>query len=238
MYKKISFIIFLTLASSYTYSQALWIFLLGDKVSSEKFQMGTNISLAYTNIEGLQDAVYRLDWAFGGFAEIRINNKWSFQPEMMIKGPAGAKNIYNYELEKPLVDTLFSSIATHYKFTYFSLPLYIKYKTKYIGFGLGTQVAIMYNGRSFFDGKTKSDYNYKIEKKLTKEKVNIFDVGVTAMIEYYLFPKKKLMSMRIGIKYYYGFLSPLKEESNINNSIFMVTWGIPVGDERKVNNLE
>jgi len=240
MIKKISFIIFLTIASSYTYSQALWIFLLGDKVSTEKFQMGTNISLAYTNLEGLQDADYRIDWAFGGFAEIKITDKWSFQPEMMIKGPAGAKNIYDYELEGPLVDTLFSNRETHYRFTYFSLPLYMKFKTKYIGFGLGPQIALMYRAKSFFKGTSQNDFKYKIEKELirNKDKINYLDVGITAMIEYYLFPRKKLMSMRIGLKYYYGFISPLKNESNINNSIFMLTWGIPIGDETKINNPE
>ena len=238
MFKKICFIFFLIIFSSYSYSQALWIFLLGDKVSTDKFQMGTNVSLAYTNLEGLQDAAYRLDWAFGGFAEIKITDKWSFQPEMMIKGPAGAKNIYNYELEGPLVDSLFTKKTTHYKFTYFSLPLFMKFKTKYIGFGLGTQIAYMYKARSYFDGKTDSGYEYKISKGLIKENVNHFDIGVTAMLEYYLFPKKELMSMRISLKYYYGFLSPIKAESNINNSIFMLTWGIPIGDETKINNPE
>jgi hypothetical protein len=238
MSKKIIGLVLLFFIINIANSQALWIFLLGDKVSTEKFQMGTNISLAYTNLEGLKDATYRLDWAFGGFAEVKITDKWSFQPEMMIKGPAGAKNIYNYELESPLIDTLFSNRTTHYRFTYFSLPFFMKYKTKFIGFGFGPQVSVMYKGRSFFEGKTKTNYEYKIEKRLTKEKVNMFDVGVTAMIEYYLFPKKKLMSMRISLKYYYGFLSPLKNETDINNSIFMLTWGIPIGDETKINNPE
>lgn len=215
-------------------AQALWIFLLGDKVSTEKFQMGTNVSLAYTNFDGLTDADYRLDWAFGGFAEVKITDKWSFQPEMMIKSPAGAKTIYDYKLEAPLVDSLFAKRNTHYRFTYFSLPLYMKYKTKYIGFGLGVQVGVVYKAKSIFEGETVGGYEYKIAKSIIKDKVNYFDVGATAMLEYYLFPKKKLMSMRLGIKYYYGFISPLKYEPSARNSVLMVTWGIPVGDEGKV----
>lgn len=238
MHKKFILIFLLIISANIANSQALWIFLLGDKVSTEKFQMGTNISLAYTNIEGLQNATYRLDWAFGGFAEVKITDKWSFQPEMMIKSPAGTKNIYNYKLEHPLADSLFTNRSTHYRFVYFSLPLFMKYKTKYIGFGLGAQVSLMYKAKSYFKGETTSGYSYKIEENILKEKVNYFDVGVNAMIEYYLFPKKKLMSMRIGLKYYYGFLSPLKGENNINNSIFMLTFGIPVGDETKINTHE
>ena len=203
MHKKLILIFLFVISVGVANSQALWIFLLGDKVSSEKFQMGTNISLAYTNLEGLQNATYRLDWAFGGFAEVKITDKWSFQPEMMIKGPSGAQNIYNYQLEKPLADSLFSNRSTHYRFVYFSLPLFMKYKTKYIGFGIGTQVSYMYKAHSYFKGKTENDFTYKIEKSILKDKVNRFDIGVTALIEYYLLPKKKLMSMRIGLKYYF-----------------------------------
>ena len=218
------------------YGQALWIFLLGDKVSTEKFQMGMNLSAASTWINPINNSSNRITWAFGGFAEWKINKHWSFQPEMIMKNPGGAHHLSKYELSPPLKEDDFKDIDTSVKLTYMSMPIYIKFKTKYIGFGIGPQFGLLYRAISVFEGE---DILTKKQHKITEniyDRTNVFDYGLSTMLEYYLFPKKKLMTMRIGLKYYYG-MGNISTNGSVNkNSTLLLTLAIPVGDETKIKN--
>ncbi len=215
-------------------SQAMWIFLLGDKVSTEKFQMGMNLSLTSSWLRDFNGQNYHISWGFGGFAEVKLNDKWSFQPETLVKSPGGEDNIKDYQLKAPLVDSLFTSSKTSIKLTYFSVPLYIKYKTKYVGFGFGPQIGLLYRAQTVFKGEGINGDNYQITENILPD-TYLFDYGITGLLEFYLVPKKKLMSMRIGIKYYYGISPISKYDSSIHNSTFLFTVGIPIGDESKTN---
>jgi len=219
--------------SKQVYSQALWIFILGDKVSTEKFQMGMNLSAASTWINQIDNSTNRITWAFGGFAEWKLNKHWSFQPEMIMKSPGGAHHLSGYELSPPLKEEDFKNIKTSIKLTYFSIPIYIKFKTKYIGFGLGPQFGLLYRATTVFEGEEiLTGKHHEIKENIITH-TNNFDYGLSTMFEYYLVPKKGLMSMRIGIKYYYGF-GDISTNNNTNkNSTLLLTFAIPVGDETK-----
>ena len=236
MNKQLKIIIILSfMVSKQTYSQALWIFLLGDKVSTEKFQMGMNLSAASTWINDIENSTNRITWAFGGFAEWKLNEHWSFQPEMIMKNPGGARNLENYELDAPLAENQFEKNKTSVKLTYVSIPIYLKYKTKYLGLGFGPQFGLLYRASSVFEGKNiTTGKQYEIKENII-HRTNNFDYGLSAMLEYYLMPKKKLMSMRIGIKYYYGFANITTNNITNRNSTLLITLAIPVGDETKTS---
>jgi len=71
-----------------------------------------------------------------------------------------------------------------------------------------------------------------------KELIHKFDVGAFAMAEIYLTPSHPKTSMRISLRYYFGFLDPIKNYSGVHNSTLMATFGIPIGGKSKIKTTE
>ncbi len=215
-------------------SQAMWIMIFGDKLSTERMQSGISFSVAGVDMLNLNEAKPMMNWAIGGFSEVRISKKnLFFAFDFTFKSPLGAKNLGSY-FPQVISDT--SIITTQDIFmdnVSMSLPLYLKYKTKLFGFGIGPQMSYVY--------KSKLEYHAKTDdgKKITIadngiELIHRFDVGAFAMAEVYLTPDHPKTSMRVSLRYYYGFLEPLKGKTGIHNSTLLATFGIPIGGKSNI----
>lgn len=215
-------------------SQAMWIMIFGDKLSTERMQSGVSFSVASVDMLNLNEAKPMMNWAIGGFSEVRIsNNNLFFAFDFTIKSPLGAKNLMSY-FPQVISDT--SIITTQDIFmdnVSMALPLYLKYKTKLFGFGVGPQISYVYRSRLEYNATTIDGKKIRITDN-SIEHINRFDVGAFAMTEVYLTPSLPKTSMRISLRYYYGFLEPLKERSGIHNSTLMVTFGIPIGGKSNI----
>ncbi len=213
-------------------SQAMWILIFGDKLSNDRIQSGINFSAGTVNYIGFQEAHYATSWALGGFSEIRINKKSLFFAfDFTVKSPLGASNLNSYFpdiiQDTSLLDKqniLIDNVA-------FSLPLYLKYKTKYVGFGTGAQLSYIYKSTLRYSAETTSGQKITVKSE-AKQYLHKFDVGWFAMAEVYLTPSHPKTSLRLGVRYFIGFLEPLKSFSNIHNSNFMLTVGIPIGGKQ------
>ena len=86
-------LLFLFTLNSAANAHALLILLFGDKLSTESFQMGINASLSASTINGIDNAEYRVSWAFGAFGELRFSDNWFLHFNLTIKTPGGAKNV-------------------------------------------------------------------------------------------------------------------------------------------------
>ena len=229
----------LFLAMSFTgMSQAMWIMIFGDKLSNDRMQSGVTVSIGSVDMIGLPNASPMFNWAIGGFSEIRINKKnLFFAFDFAFKSPFGAKNLNSYFPDfisdtsvLTTQDILMDNISM-------SLPLYLKYKTRMFGFGIGPQISYIYKSKLEYKAKTESG------KKITvidngKELIHKFDVGAFAMAEIYLTPSHPKTSMRISLRYYFGFLDPIKNYSGVHNSTLMATFGIPIGGKSKIKTTE
>ncbi|MCK5454560.1 MAG: PorT family protein, partial [Calditrichia bacterium] len=176
-------------------AQALLILLFGDKLSTEKFQMGINADLSYSNLNGLDGTKYRLDWAFGAFGEIRLNDHWSLQPEITVKTPAGAKEIPGLTPGVPILDSLFNGVSVTRKMNYLTVPIYVKYKTGKFGFALGPQIGYLTGATDHYEGSTILGDQFTLQKGVTGQH-NRWDAGATVLLDFIFKPQKKMRSMR------------------------------------------
>ncbi len=135
-------------------SQVMWMVIFGDKLSNDKIQSGANISVSLANFAGLSDAQYQPSWALGGYTEITIDSHWKLQPEFVFKSPSGASNLESYYQISGLPDSLVSESRVYADIINFSIPIYLKYKTKYVGFGIGPQFSLAYRAKLIEKGKT------------------------------------------------------------------------------------
>ena len=210
----------------------MWMIIFGDKLSNDKMQSGANISVSMANFAGLNGATYQPSWALGGYTEISLSNHWKIQPEFVFKSPSGASNLGNYFQIEGMPDSLFSESKVYADVVSFSIPIYIKYRTKYMGFGIGPQVSLAYASKLVEKEKTSYGQEITVKDKF-KSHMHAIDFGITGLVEFYLTPQKQATSMRIGLKYYYGITNPLKDYSGVHNSVFMLSFGIPIISKKK-----
>jgi hypothetical protein len=223
-------LISLLLFGKVAYGQALLIILFGDKLSTEKFQMGINFAMTASDLPGLEETKLRTSWAFGALGEIKLNDTWSLQSELTIKTPGGARVESELNTGDSSIDSVFSSATVSRESSQIALPVYLKFKTKRFGIAAGPQVGYLTKAKDRFEGTTIKGTDLTVERD-AKENLNRWDAGITGLVEYYFAPEKKMKTLRLGLKYYYGLTDILKNNKGdaVTNSVFLLTLGIPVG---------
>jgi hypothetical protein len=168
------------------------------------------------------------------FALSKKKSPWAFSFDFTFKTPFGAKNVVNL-LKDVINDSIVLDKETvKLNNTAFSLPLYLKYKTNLLGFGAGFQMSLMYKSQLKYSAKTNDGKTIKVSESLIK-KMKKFDIGPFVMFEFFLKPTDHTTSMRLGLRYYYGLLSPVKDQSNVHNTTIMATLCIPIVGKKEVN---
>ncbi len=228
--KKTLLILMLALSSNVAHSQALLILLFGDKLSTETFQMGINASGSASDIIGLSDTKLRYSWAFGAFGEIRLSDDWFMHIDLTLKTPGGARNVQPFQPFLPIVDSLFTDVRVDRNFNYITLPVYAKYRVGAWKFGLGAQLGYLTSTTDVYTGSSILGDDFTMERDVASYH-NRWDAGVTGTLEYFFSPAKKMRSMRLSLKYYYGLTDILKDNQGdpLRNSILLLSLGIPVG---------
>ena len=224
-----SFMLVFTL-TSVSNAQALLILLFGDKLSTETFQMGINGSLSASNINGIDNTNYRISWAFGAFGEIRLSDDWFMHFNLTIKTPGGAKNVGPLVPVPPEVDTLLTAFKVTRSLNYITLPVFLKYKIGSVKLGVGAQLGYLTSADDTYESITPMGNDLTVVTNI-RDKLNHWDAGVTGIIDYFFSPEKNMRSLRLSLTYYYGLTDMLKDNTGNawNNSIFLLSIGIPVG---------
>jgi hypothetical protein len=222
-----------------TNAQALLMLLFGDKLSTEKFQMGINAAVTASDIAGITDANFRYSWAFGAFGEVKFNDDWFLHFNLTAKTPGGAKNVQPFEEIIPEIDTLTTDISVARSFNYITLPVYVKYRLGPIKIGVGGQVGYLTSASDVYNGYTFLGDDLTMDRDI-KDKLNHWDAGVTGIIDYYLNQEAKMKSMRISLTYYYGLMDILKDNPGDpwKNSFFLLSVAIPMGGSDDVEEVK
>jgi hypothetical protein len=155
------------------------------------------------------------------------DSPWNIAVDMTFKSPTGASNLNEYYNHYPIIDTGIVTDNIILEGVNFAIPIYLKYKTKYINIGIGPQFNFLYKANFRYEAEARDDYKIKVTNN-AREHVKMFDIGISGVIETYLIPSKPKTSLRIGLRYYYGFISQLKDYPGANSSVFMISFGIPI----------
>jgi len=225
----------LLLGSLGAQSQAMWILIFGDKLSNDFMQSGINFSITRSNYSDLDRSNKLFSWALGGFMDFKLKkSNWNIALDMTFKSPTGASNLNDYYNHYPITDS--TEIVTDnitLEGVNFAIPIYLKYKTKYVNFGIGPQFNFLYRATFRYEAEAKGDYEIRVTNN-AKEHVKMFDVGISGVIETYLSPNKPKTSLRIGLRYYYGFISQLVDYPHANSSVFMLSFGMPIVGKKSI----
>jgi len=201
--------------------------------------MGINASLSASNINGLDNTDYRISWAFGAFGEVKFTDDWYLHFNLTAKTPGGAKNVEPFEDILPVIDTLTSDIQITRALNYITLPVFIKYRLGPVKLGVGAQLGYLTSAGDIYEGFTFLGDDLSMERNI-RDKLNLWDAGVTGIIDYFFKPEKNMRSLRLSLTYYYGLTDILKDNTGDawNNSIFLLSIAIPVGGSDDVEEVE
>lgn len=230
---------FLLGTSSAANSQALLVLLFGDKLSTEKFQLGINAAVNWSGQSGLIDGSTRFSWSFGAYGEVKLSDRWRLQPEVTLKTPAGAEGLFAGEAGNPFMtvgDSLVDEAVTTGRVTrslnYISIPVVAKYMLGPLGIGAGGYVAFLTGGSD----ELKSDVlqgDLRLNQSITSA-LNTVDAGLVASLDFSLKPEKQMRSIKIAAKLYWGLTNTVKDNpgSAVQNRVLFVGLGIPVGGNK------
>ena len=223
-------------------AQALLIILFGDKLSTDKFQMGINADLVWSGYTGLGSNSPRSSWAFGAYGELKLSSHWRLQPELTIKTPGGAKNLdvntTPGPFDMPTGDAALDSIRDASTLTrstnYVTLPLLVKYVAGPVAFSAGPQIGFLTGATDRLEGEVdRGDLTLETG---SKDFLNSFDAGLVGGISFALDPGRQMRSLRIDAKFYYGLTDVVKDNAGAaaRNWMFFIGLDIPVGGKDAV----
>ena len=222
------FILLLTFAAGLAHSQVLIALLFGDKLSSDKFELGIRLAGNWDNVTGWGDTKSRFDIGFGIYGTLKLSQKFSLQPELLFKDPRGADKAPADMFDNSNLESLLESASVSAKLAYVSVPVLLKYYlTPTISLGFGPQIGYLSSARKEYKAEVYAEDDL-IFKEDIKSTLNAWDFALAFNLEYRL-PLKK--AIHIGLRYYLGLTDIIKDNAgdSVKNSVIQINLGIPVG---------
>ena len=210
-------------------SQILISLLLGDVLNSEKVEFGLDGGVNYSNIANLEPSKTLPLFNLGFYFDIKFKQSLMLHTGVLVKSNQGADKLNPYSLDNPNLDEVFATGYVSRKINNFSVPIMLKYRfAKLFHVEAGPMLALRTKGYDEF--KTSivddDDISYKLDIKDNYKRI---DAGIMGGVGMKL--SKVPKSSQIGIRYYYGLVDPLKENTgkSQNFSSFYLYFSIPIG---------
>ncbi len=226
------FVLMITFAATLGHSQVLIALLFGDKLTSEKFELGIRLAGNWQDLTGLQGTSGRFSIGFGIYGTLKLSEKFSLQPELLFKDPRGAEGVPPDMFGNPNLDPLLENAAVTAKLAYVSLPVLFKYHlSPKFSLGFGPQIGYLSSAKKEYVAQvyTEEDLVFKDD---IKSKLNAWDFALAFNLEYRLMKKR---AVQIGLRYYLGLTDIYKDNPGdpVRNSVVQVYIGIPIGGKPK-----
>ena len=217
-------------ACSVGHGQAILVLIFGDKFASEKLQGGIKVDLAWSTLAGLPDAERLRSFAVGGFLELRLGSRVSFQPEFTFKFPAGAKGLPFAPTGDARVDSAFagaSNVSVARTLGYVAVPLLAKVTFGRLRLGAGPQLGYVVKAFDHYTGSVARENDLSYDVALWS-RVNRWDAGLSVLAEFALSGKPGLQSLRVRAGWYHAFGDALSDAPG-RNDILSLGLGVPIG---------
>lgn len=228
----VSLLVMLACTSVVASSQPLIMLLVGDKIASDSFVGGITGGINLTQLSNTPGSTAQLSWSFGASLHWKLSEEWHFCPEIYFKSPGGADNMSGLWDTQPSVDTNLSNREEWTSTSYVAIPLIMKYRLDRFYLFAGPQVSYLVAATDNISGTGPEGASITSEK-LAFWRMNRWDAGVVAGAEILLVPKYGIHSLRLGVRYYQGFLDVTKDDVSSTNSGFSVSIGIPIGGKKE-----
>lgn len=227
--KKTTIIILFLCIGYNAYSQILISLLLGDKLNSDKLEFGIDGGLNFARISNLKPSSHLTTYNLGFYFDLTLKESLLLHTGVIVKSTQGADKLDPYPVDNPGINEVFSSGFVTRKINNFSVPVLLKYRFAGIAhFEAGPMLALRTTGYDIFNNSIneEEDLSYKVN---IKDKYKRIDAGIMCGAGFKL--SKVPKSSQIGIRYYYGLVDPLKNNTgkSQNFSSLYIFFSIPVG---------
>jgi hypothetical protein len=232
MKKSIIVVFFVLFLVNLANAQVLIAILFGDKLSSEKIEMGIRLAENFASLTNITDSKTRPGLGFGLYVTFKMNEKFSLQPEFLFKSPMGAKGILPVLPGDPNLDPLLVDADVTTQLTYVSIPVLAKYSFKEnVSFGIGPQFGILTKAKNKYVAEVFEAEDLVFNDNI-KSQLQSFDFGVVFNLEYKLQRKK---GINVNLRYYLGLTDTIRDNPGdaVKNSVVQIAVGIPMGKKEK-----
>ncbi len=213
-------------------AQVLIALLFGDKLASEKFEMGIRLTENFASLTNITDSKTRASLGFGLYGTFKMNEKFSLQPELLFRSPMGAKGISPILTGDPNLDSLLVDADVTTQLTYISIPVLAKYSFRpNVSFGVGPQFGILTGATNKYVAEVFEADDLEFNDNV-KSQFQSFDFGLVFNLEYKLQRKK---GINVNLRYYLGLTDTIKNNPGdaVKNSVIQIAVGIPMGKKEK-----
>ena len=228
MKKQILIIVLLIIGFS-ARSQVLISLIFGEKLNSPNIEFGLDGGVNYGSIAHLDPSKFLPMFNIGFYFDIRIKGPLLLHTGVIVKSNQGAGSLDPYLLNNPSLDTVFVDGMVDRKINNFSVPILLKYRfATFFHVEAGPALSLRSKGYDEFLNKVKdkNDLSYKLDIKDNYKRI---DAGIMVGAGSKLSRRPK--SSQMGIRYYYGFVDPLKDntgKAQYFSSIYLY-FSIPIG---------
>jgi hypothetical protein len=232
MKKAALFVLMITCMATLAQSQVLIALLVGDKLNSDKFELGLNLAGNFQNFTGMEGTKNRFSIGFGIYGTMKLSEKLSIQPELLFKDPRGAANVSPDVFGNANLDPLLANATVSAKLAYVSIPILLKYHlSPQLSLGFGPQIGILSSAKKVYVAEVYSEEDL-VYKDNVKSTLNDLDFALAFNLEYKLMKKR---GVHIGLRYYLGLTDIIKDNpgESVKNSVIQINLGIPLGGKSK-----
>jgi opacity protein-like surface antigen len=232
---KKTILVFVAMLFGFTmHSQILLSILFGDKLNSDGLEFGLEGGFNWSDISDLEANKRLSSFNLGFYFDFRLKNQWNIYTGVLVKSKLGTNELTSNDLDFLGIEPYETSGTYSQKINYFLVPALLKYNFQNrIYVEAGPQFGLKYNSWVEFNSE-EDNRDIKI-KDYNKDEINPLDVGLTIGTGYKL---RSENGMTIGVKYYYGLANVYKGVDGTNNSSIFLKLNVPIGANKKKQELE
>jgi hypothetical protein len=181
-------------------AQMLIGYLLGEKLASPTFNMGFEIGVNFSKLDGLEGAERLNRTVFGLFADWRFSKHLHLTSAFLPAAGRGAQNLTPILTGDPAIDDQTAGGTMQRSLTYIEFPLLLKWAPKREeGFriGAGPSFGIITGANDRYDAITAAGTPYTLERDI-EDQIPGLDFGLSVDVEW------RLKNLSVAGRYTHG----------------------------------
>tara|TARA_B110001454_G_scaffold196294_1_gene199098 strand:- start:820 stop:1494 length:675 start_codon:yes stop_codon:yes gene_type:complete len=206
----------------FSYGQAaILALILGDKVSTEKFNLSLEIGGNFTHYSHLENFDRtRLGINFGIAGNIKVSPRFYISPNVIFLGDRKIKfNSLSPDTTNEILNNQFSNVPTDLNLSYIDIPILFSYLNKRENFkySFGPQYSFLQKADMVYFGDD-GEFTQGFSSKMSSN-----DYGFITDIAYIFKNFKGEKDMHIHLRYYYGMKDIFRSsfDSSMNRSSYV-----------------
>jgi len=209
--------------------QVLIGYLFGEKLASETFNMGFEIGINFSTLDGMGEADRDRKTVFGLFADWRFSEHFHFGAALLPIAGRGASGLEPVPTGDPALDEQTAGGTMARNLGYLEIPLLLRWAPKRdIGFraGVGPSFGIITSANDRYEATTVAGTPYVLERDIKDQTASV-DAGLSADVEW------RFPMLSIAARYTHGLTDIEEGAAVVKTRTLTGTGRIYLGKKKK-----